>query len=679
MGDFLKDATWLGLNTAFDTAISGWEGALQNMGVKALGIFEKISAKAIPELDLKIKDFTVLGSISYWDKIIGSMSSVNQSLGIAGNLGEGLKKTFQGAYSEVIKMGISSDEMAKTMNTFFSDTGRAQAMTSTEMSEMAKMAKVFGDESVDIITTYKSLGVGIIASTKSMRNLIKESDKYGVLPVKTAKILKDNITAIDKYSFQGGVKALEKMALYAARTNTSMSGALAMTDKLLEGGVEGAMEMSSELQLLGGEFATLGNAFDLTALSRNDPGKFQEMMYKAASSMATFNKETGELEYSRRALDTLGQVAKVTGYSVDQLTKGGRSLKTEMDLKDVLDPSLRGLKDFDAIVAKVAGSATRNPFGEWEVSINGAKKNVKNLSEEEIKGLSLTMEGKGPEESFERIATSNEKLVETMERFINTIKSEALSSAGYTDFSKALQTMSENTQSFMGGFIQQFKGLNEASTANLMKIMTPLSQGDVIGAGNAATGNFSEATKKAYEVAAVATNDAGIVMSNMLNNSGKYISASISYSFENATIGMKNMLYSWYNNTLGYAMGNQAKMDPYMSWEQYQPKYDAMFKGTAVQDYFGGSSTGNTGASLEDMKIIFDNTKVLSDNISNDANKPTEVKHLHVFERMNGEFIIKDPTSGSTRTLTDADMTVIANYLRSILEGANGGPTKSPY
>jgi hypothetical protein len=286
----------LALYTAI-TAIGGKQGAAMQGVSDVMGKIESAMKSIIPAFDIDAEDFSLLGAIGYWDKVYSKIGDINKDLGISGNLGASMKKEFKDAYVNLSDMGIESEEISKNLKKFLEDSGRAMIVSSQELVEMSQMAKVFGDDSIDILSAYRGLGISIQTTTSRMKQLTIESNKYGVLPSKAVKQIKDNLSAVDKYYFKGGTKAFEQMAMKAASLNSDMKGAFSIMDKILDGGVESAVEMSQQLQIMGGPFARLGNTFDLIQKAESgDLLGLTEDFAKAAAEMATIS-ETGEISF----------------------------------------------------------------------------------------------------------------------------------------------------------------------------------------------------------------------------------------------------------------------------------------------------------------------------------------------------------------------------------------------
>lgn len=579
-------------------AFTGADGLKMEAIAKSLGVVEGVISKITDKVKINAEDFTLLGSVKYWDGILGKMKDANQSLGIAGNLGMNLQSSFRGAYASVVEMGITDEKLAKSVESYFQKSGRAQILSANQMSELAKMTHILGEESMDIVMTYGNMGLGIENSTKRMRNLIKESDKFGVLPTKVSGILKANIDAVNKYSFKNGVKALEQMAIYAAKTNTDLKSAFGVADKILQGGIEGTMEMSTELQLLGGSFGNMGNFSEMIYLARNEPEKFAEMFNKAAADMAEFNEETGEIKYSAYSMDIFRKVAQATGYEMDDLVKGGQSLKKSMMIGNELDSSLKGLKNYEALLTKVSGAAFKNEAGDWVVKMKQDGKEIEKavsaLTEDQIKQISFTDETKGPEAAFENIAKSNERLDETLNRLIETLKVEALSTAGYEEFNRIARTAAENIKETAKPFIDIVKDFNKGALENATKVLDPLAQGNVTEAVKAAGSNLADAGGMLWGV----TKDVGQILYNVFANAAKFLAAGLEWGFKRGVVHLQNGFIAAYNATpLATTFGKAEYIKPTKeeSFSEILGTYDlkGILSGTEFEKWWTDFSKSN--------------------------------------------------------------------------------------
>ena len=258
---------FLSIKTIFAGLLGGAKAAGQEVASQWIDSFEKeLKGTGLSKIDIGAKDFSPFGSMQYWDEIYSTIKDTNKSIGISGTLGNNVEDSFRGALDDAVNLGLKFSDIAEEYKAFIQNVGRNRELTSDEMTKLAEV-----------------------------------------------KELKTNFDAINKFSFRDGSRGLEKMAQMAVQTKISMDAALGLSDKIWKEGIEGAIEMGSKLQVLGGAFAEMGDPTQLFYQARNDPKAFMKNIQDAAKSMAVFNKETGEIEYNalgmsmlREASDTLG-------------------------------------------------------------------------------------------------------------------------------------------------------------------------------------------------------------------------------------------------------------------------------------------------------------------------------------------------------------------------------------
>jgi hypothetical protein len=544
----------------YDFLVSGGvantEGVIMETVTKSLGVIESSIKTYIPDFKLGAEDFGLFGAMNYWDKVYSKIGDINKDLGISGNLGASMKKEFKDAYVNLSDMGIESEEISKNLKKFLEDSGRAMIVSSQELVEMSQMVKVFGDDSIDILSTYRGLGLSIQTTTSRMKQLTIESNKYGVLPSKAVKQIKDNLSAVDKYYFKGGTKAFEQMALKAASLNNDMKGAFTMIDKILDGGIEGAVEMAQEMQLMGGPIAQMGDVFGLIqkALS-GDVEAFTTDIAKAAAQMASINAE-GEIMFDPASMMQFRQLASKVGVDIGEITKLGRTMAKEMDVSKQLDLSLRAVPaEFEAMSRKVAGAVKgKDAFGNWVVTIDGIEKKVQDLTKADIETkLSMTTEGVSPEDTFKEIVKSNMSLAEVMNTFVQELKKSALAGAGdrYNEFLNLNKDMAKNAAETFKPYIDEYSNVTKKAYDNLFNVMKPLSEGDFGTAMGQVGKNLTEAGTDLFNAGSQALYEVSKVVGNVLWNAGKLIITSITYGFDYGIHRMKMMLYDVWNRTAG--------------------------------------------------------------------------------------------------------------------------------
>jgi hypothetical protein len=135
--------------------------------------------------------------------------------------------------------------------------------------------------------------------------------------------LSQNVKMHNKYRFKDGVKGLVKMSELSTKLGVSMEFASGFADKLWD--VEGAVETSAQLQVMGGAFARLADPFKLMYMARNDMAGLTDAVINATKATAAFNAKTGEFDISALEMSRLRKVAEATGLNFEELAKSAKN------------------------------------------------------------------------------------------------------------------------------------------------------------------------------------------------------------------------------------------------------------------------------------------------------------------------------------------------------------------
>ena len=372
-------------------------------------------------------------------------------------------------------------------------------LTSQELYDLVEVQKLFGESAAEIFAVYSDLGVSFKGTSDSIERIGIESNKIGVNYSKVIKELRNNIGLIDRMSFAKGKRGLEEMAKLAVKTKISMQTVAQLVDKLYDGGIEGAIEMGSRLQMLGGEAAKLGDPLELMYL-RGRPEELQKRIAGMAKEFATFNKDTGEIGFSTLGMERMRKIAKELGMDYEELAKSSKRWRKEAEIKSKFDFSIRGKGDFDEILTKVAGIAEFDTnVSDWVVKIGEESKRISELTPDMIGQLDFLGTDKVGDVN-ERLIKSNESLGETIQRLIDQMKLGIME--GVAD---NYQQMYDVTREFADGIrksmesggmkeiIDFFKDMATGSFQNFMDVYKKIAEGDVAGAGQEALGRIGDA------------------------------------------------------------------------------------------------------------------------------------------------------------------------------------------
>lgn len=658
-----------------EAAAFGIEGVGMKVVSQGLSVLEKKLQQLDADIKIGAEDFTPYGAIKYWNNVYGKISNVNEGLGVAGNLGKALKNEFKDAYVGLVEIGVGAEELSKNIKQFSDDYGRITLMSKQEMIEMSSFAKIFGQDSIAILASYRDLGISIEASTARMKKLTLESNKYGVLPSRAVKLIKDNLSAVDKYYFKGGTKAFEQMALKAASLNNDMKGAFTMIDKILDGGIEGAVELAQEFQIMGGPIAQMGDTFGLIqkAMSGDIEGLTNDMA-KAAAQMATINSE-GEIMFDPAAMMQFRQLASKTGVDITEITKLGRAMAKEMDVGKQLDLSLRGTPEkFEAMSKKVAAAVSgKDAFGNWVVTIDGIQKKVQDLTDEDINAkLSISPEG-DEKDTFKEIVKSNMDLGDIINKAIEQLKVIALAGAGeaYQKLIGVAREGADNLVAALTPFAESFSKMSEGAYKNFEPILEALSKGEFLNALGAVAVNLGKVLTALYILTSpsallgILIGEALQIIKNLAWNAGQYIIGGVTYLIKWAITEIGNMIVNPILRLLYL---------PEVDFSSTLPTFEEHMKnmGLKIVDVFKDVNFEKYIDSFKGYKEVpglsWMESANLRDKIPDDKRNALDFQNVKgVFEH-SGKIVVALP-DGTERELTAKEIEEIYDKVKGVLKG----------
>jgi hypothetical protein len=376
-----------------------------NMGLKASGValskvgglvkkgFGKLKGTGVFEMDKAIR-----------------MAGVE--MGIISSTGKGLGQTLQNAADQTVMMGVGLKDLAKMQSSYSAQLGRSVRLSQEGLEAMGEIAAgtMLGtDGAAALVAEMDRFNISATDSRDLIEETVNMSAKMGVNSGKVLKNLQNNLKMANKYHFKGGIKGMASMAASAAKLNVDMGTTAGFADKLFD--IEGAVEMSAQLNTMGGEWARLGDPMKLMFQARNDMEGLQESVANATASMADFNSETGEFEFSGLELHRMRELEKITGIAADEMAEMAKSkakfAKIDAQLGGGVTPEM---KEF------IESTATFNKkSGQFEIKLTGEKKAIPIDELNESHEKMMMDESKALKKRAEESQTFDETLQNTVE------------------------------------------------------------------------------------------------------------------------------------------------------------------------------------------------------------------------------------------------------------------------
>lgn len=375
--------------------------AVKNFG-KLPGIFTnsfgKIKSWGLFEMDKAIKTSTL-------------------QMGLLGNNAKTYEATVRNTSLQTNELGMGVAELAKLQASYSDELGRSVMLGDkglTAMAEMASATSLGAEGTSQMASDMENQGISAERTRDLIQDTMNASSKMGINGNKVVKNMLNGMKLLNKYNFKDGVKGLDKMAKTVTKLGVGMEFATGMADKLFD--IEGAVDMSAQLQVMGGAWAKLADPFKLAYMARNDMAGLTEEMGRAAAASVHFNKEGSDFEISAFEMDKLRKVAEQTGMSYEELAKAGKNARKFSEIKNQIR------FDIDDETKEYLSNTSTFKDGKAYIELNGSPKLVSDLSNADKSLLaSQVKESKSLAQRAKDSQTFDDKLTNLINMFKTTM------------------------------------------------------------------------------------------------------------------------------------------------------------------------------------------------------------------------------------------------------------------
>jgi hypothetical protein len=224
------------------------------------------------------------------------------------------------------QIGVGMEELAKMQSDYGEELGRNVMLNQAglkAMGDMAAATALGAEGTAKMAADMSQQGLSAESTRDYVEDTMNDAHKMGLNASKVVKNVQQNMKMLNKYNFKNGIKGLAKMAQTTTKLGVDMNFVAGMADKLFD--IEGAVDMSAQLQVMGGEWAKMADPFHLMYMARNDMEGLADELGRAAQSSVHFNHENGEFEISALEMHKLRKVAEQTGVAYEDLATAGKN------------------------------------------------------------------------------------------------------------------------------------------------------------------------------------------------------------------------------------------------------------------------------------------------------------------------------------------------------------------
>lgn len=307
------------------------------------------------------------------------------NLGMSGNKAEQVRRVFERSAMHVTQLGGSLKDVQDVMQGYANETGRSRVMTEKMVGDIIEIGRGTGlgvENASKMASQFELMGLDATTVKDMTQEFVIKSEKYGINTTKAIKDVNDNFQRLIKYNFKDGVKGMMQMSAYATKMNIDMNQALNAVDTART--LNGAIDLASQLQVMGGEFAKT-DPFEMLYLSRNDPAEMTKKINEMTKGIVSFRKNSDgvfQKFISPADRDRLAYVEKALGMGAGELTQQALRMVDISKMRENLKGSTLS-KDNKEVIE---GAAFLNAkTGDFQVKIGENVKNIKDLTEADAK------------------------------------------------------------------------------------------------------------------------------------------------------------------------------------------------------------------------------------------------------------------------------------------------------
>lgn len=258
-----------------------------------------------------------------------------------------LSGELNGGMSLFQKYGTNLEDAVKIQQEYNDATGRNRPMSYSSYESALSLGRVIGNQSeaTKILSEFDIRFNKSFNSTTAM--LSKTFDKLNKLGLNVQAYAKDivkNLATANKFQFKGGTKGMMDMAVWAQKVKFNMDSLGQVLEKGRNGGLEGIIKQSAQLQVLGGSAALVSDPLGMMYDLWNDPRSYAQRIVSSTKGFGSVDKTTGETTFNQVEQMTMAEIAKAFGMSLDDLMKQTREAnKREVVKNELTDSQLKDL------------------------------------------------------------------------------------------------------------------------------------------------------------------------------------------------------------------------------------------------------------------------------------------------------------------------------------------------
>ena len=218
----------------------------------------------------------------------------------------------------MIRLGGSFQDVVNIQANASDNLGRNVTLASEAYEDLFAIQKLLPASSESLIVGLKDVGVSLYQAGSEIQHIMDRSRELGVNAQKVGAQVAQNLDMMNKFTFQGGVDGLAKMAAQAVNMRINITDVAGALEKAFN--PESAIDMAASLQRLGVAQSDLLDPLRLMDLAQNDPAELQNQIAEMSKQFVTLNEE-GNFEIMPGAKRQMIEIESALGMTRGTLSK----------------------------------------------------------------------------------------------------------------------------------------------------------------------------------------------------------------------------------------------------------------------------------------------------------------------------------------------------------------------
>lgn len=322
-----------------------------------------------------------------WAKAEHAASQYTKTLGGTGaSMNKLLETTLSNMNDNKLagKYNISTEELLQAQANYMKGAGRTVRVSNSDQEDISAVNSVMGQKGVEMMAQYEQFGVSMKDSAKHLGKMYKEATESGISLEKYADNVSKNIKLAQNFTFKNGIKGLESMAKKSAALKLDMQQAANFASKVNT--VEGSIETSAQLQVLGGPFAQLADPLGMLNEGLNDMEGLFDRMAKMVGGLGTFDKTTGEVKVSSFDKQRIMAASKAMGVDYGQLMESVNRQAVTKEIESQISQSSNA-KNLDPKMIELIKNQGVIQDGKAGISIDGKFTALEDITNSQFEAL----------------------------------------------------------------------------------------------------------------------------------------------------------------------------------------------------------------------------------------------------------------------------------------------------